>query len=169
MGFMSQEKVMSSKRMFKIKSTKNFLNKHLDHSHYTINQLNEQISDLYEMIYQNQDNNDNEDELLQEVNDLEMKKQKSMHTSITLCGWDWLKLLAFSSENGYHYTTKNGDTYYVFPFRQASIDPNLKYRLGFWLGGEVTLFPVGKRRVSMSPQTKQRKRLSREEKRDKGH
>lgn len=163
---------MSSKRINRRKNAKNFLNKHLDRIYDTIQKINDQIVSLYETIYQEQNNtgdNDN-NELLQEVIQLEEEKEKLMSSSnnILLHGHEWLKILTYDAD-GYYYTTKGGDTYYVYPFRQASLDPNTKYRLGFWVGGEVTLFPIYKKRVSLSvTKIRRNRKMSREEKRDGG-
>lgn len=130
-------------------SVKGFIRNNLHERHRHIDNLVGRLNDLEEECTLEYWAEEPNDELLEDL-EVEIKEKRDLlekvrQTNIVLSGKEWSTLLELKmfGDVGYYYYL---DGISIDIAYRSDLDPNEKYRLAWWIGGELQLFPVHKRR-----------------------
>mgnify|MGYP003299295975 CR=1 FL=1 len=136
---------MATKKKQRIQSVRGFIKKSLHKRHALIDHLVRRLNDLDE-DYTFECWSDDPDECLIEelaadIKSTEDRLKKMSETNIVLSGKEWDKLLELKmfGDMGLYYWLDGIAIDIAF---RSVLNPNEKYRLGWWIGGELMLFPL---------------------------
>lgn len=136
---------MATKKKQRIQSVRGFIKKSLHKRNALVDMLVGQVNDLEEDLnleyWAEEPDEETICELETKLSGIERLLEKTRLTSIVLNGLEWSKLLE-RKPFGDFTTAYYLDGVAVDIAHGNELNPNQKYRLGWWIGGEMMLFPL---------------------------